>query len=65
MDYASRYGEAKKQIAQWLAEGKLQRKEHIVQGGLQAAPEALVALYQGANIGKMIVEIKTDNSSKL
>jgi NADPH-dependent curcumin reductase CurA len=50
-DYASRYPEGRKQIADWLAEGKLQRKETIVKGGLKAAEQALVDLYQGINTG--------------
>jgi hypothetical protein len=50
-DYASRFPEARKEIAQWLAEGKLQRKETIVRGGLGAAEQALLDLYKGINIG--------------
>jgi len=45
------YPEALKQLSQWLAEGKLQRKETIVQGGLAAAPQALADLYKGLNTG--------------
>ncbi|EWC46183.1 hypothetical protein DRE_04561 [Drechslerella stenobrocha 248] len=57
MDYADRYDEARKVLAKWLTEGKLQRKEHIVTGGLEKAPAALVDLYAGGNTGKMLVEI--------
>ena len=52
-DDASRYAEARKEIAQWLAEGKLQRKETIVKGGLKAAEQALLDLYKGVNTGKL------------
>lgn len=52
-DYAAQYGQAQKEIAQWLAEGKLQRKETIVPGGLDAAQHALVALYDGINTGTL------------
>jgi len=51
-DYASEYESARKQLAQWLAEGKLKRKETIIKGGLAKADEGLVQLFQGVNIGK-------------
>jgi len=50
-DYASQYGEARKEIAQWLAEGKIKRKETIVPGGLKVAEKALTDLYKGINTG--------------
>jgi NADPH-dependent curcumin reductase CurA len=50
-DYAAQYGQARKELAQWLAEGKLQRKETIIPGGLEAAEHGLVALYNGINTG--------------
>lgn len=50
-DYADKYAEAKKQLAQWLSEGKLKRKETIVKGGLPKAEQALVDLFNGANTG--------------
>lgn len=52
MDYAAQYGPARKEITQWLSEGKLQRKETIVKGGLKAAEQALLDLYKGVNTGK-------------
>jgi NADPH-dependent curcumin reductase CurA len=57
MDYASRYGEARKQLAEWLAEGKLKRKETVVPGGLEKAGDTLVRLYTGVNTGKLLQEI--------
>lgn len=56
-DFAKKYPEALKELASWLAQGKLRRKEHIVPGGLESAPQALVDLYKGANTGKMMVEV--------
>lgn len=50
-DYAKRYDEARTQLAQWLAEGKLLRKETIIKGGLRNAPQGLVDLYSGINTG--------------
>ncbi len=50
-DYAAQYPHALAELAQWLSEGKIQRKETIVQGGLAKAGEALVSLYNGSNTG--------------
>ncbi|KAF1964614.1 NAD(P)-binding protein [Bimuria novae-zelandiae CBS 107.79] len=50
-DYSSQYHKALEELAQWLAEGKLQRKETIVSGGLEVADRALAALYKGINTG--------------
>jgi len=62
-DYASRYQEARKELAQWLAEGKIKRKETIIKGGLKAAEQALLDLYKGVNTGKLLVEIKPEDAS--
>lgn len=56
-DYTAQFPEAKKQLAQWLSEGKLKRKETVVKGGLAKAEQALVDLFKGANTGKLIVEV--------
>lgn len=62
-DYASQLAAAGKELAQWLAEGKLKRKETIIKGGLAAAPGALLELYNGVNTGKLLVEIKADEGA--
>jgi NADPH-dependent curcumin reductase CurA len=64
-DYEKQYPEAKRELAQWLAEGKLKRQETILKGGIEKMPEALRALYQGVNTGKLLVEIKPDTKAKL
>jgi NADPH-dependent curcumin reductase CurA len=51
-DFEHKYAEARKQLAQWLSEGKLKRKETIVKGGIGKAEEALVGLFEGKNTGK-------------
>ena len=45
------YAEARKELSQWLAEGKIQRKETIIRGGLPAAEQGLVDLFNGVNTG--------------
>ncbi|KAH8903336.1 zinc-binding dehydrogenase [Coniochaeta sp. PMI_546] len=65
-DYVEKYAAGKKQLAEWLSEGKLRRKETIIKGGLKAAEEGLLQLFKGQNIGKMLVEIKNpDEGAKL
>jgi NADPH-dependent curcumin reductase CurA len=56
LDYAARYGEAAQALAQWLLEGKLHHKETIVDG-LERAPEALNQLFDGENLGKLLVKV--------
>lgn len=51
-------GKAVSELSGWLREGKLNRTETIVKGGLEAAPQALSDLFAGKNTGKMLVEIK-------
>lgn len=41
-DYADKYDMALKDLSTWLTQGKIKRKEHIVGGGLEAAPQGLV-----------------------
>ncbi|WP_407526869.1 NADP-dependent oxidoreductase [Vibrio parahaemolyticus] len=55
-DYGHRYGEFAQDINQWLAEGKIQYREHLVEG-LDNAPEAFIGLLEGKNFGKLVVKI--------
>jgi len=50
-DFATRFAEARKELATWLSEGKIKRKETIIQGGLAAAGNGLLQLFQGVNTG--------------
>ena len=56
MDYRKNYMAAGMQIAQWMAQGKLTAKEHIVEG-LDRFPEALGMLFSGGNHGKLVLKI--------
>lgn len=53
-DFVKEYPAARKQLAQWLAEGKLKRQETVVKGGLKVAEQALVDLFKGGNTGKAV-----------
>lgn len=61
-DYASRFKEAERQMAAWISEGKLQRKETISYG-LESCPQALNGLFEGKNTGKMIVSLSRDGTT--
>jgi NADPH-dependent curcumin reductase CurA len=52
MDFAKQMPQARKELAQWLEDGKIKRKETVVKGGLKEAENALVGLYKGINTGK-------------
>ncbi len=54
-NYQSQFGEGTKQLATWIKEGKLKYKETIVKG-FDKLPAALLGLFEGDNIGKMIVK---------
>jgi len=58
-DFAEDYPRARQELANWLAEGKLKREETIVKGGLEQAEHAIIHLFEGKNIGKLLVEIKS------
>lgn len=55
-NYQTQFGEGSKQLATWIQEGKLKYKETIVKG-FEKLPAALLGLFEGDNIGKMIVEV--------
>ena len=55
-DYADRYGAALREMAGWLAEGKLQSRETVVEGGVRAFPQALLRLFAGENTGKLVLK---------
>jgi NADPH-dependent curcumin reductase CurA len=55
-DYASRYGEAAREMASWIAQGRLKSREDIVEG-FAAFPDALLRLFRGENTGKLVLKI--------
>lgn len=56
LDYYRQFPAAMAEIKKWIAEGKIQFSEHIVEG-LQSAPKALNLLFNGDHSGKLIVHI--------
>ena len=56
-DYAARYGEAATELAAWMADGRLISREDVLEGGVQAFPEALLKLFAGENVGKLVLHL--------
>ena len=56
MDYTNRAPQAAADLAKWLAEGRIKYRIDEVEG-LERAPEALNRLFDGENIGKLVVKI--------
>jgi hypothetical protein len=56
-DYAERYGEAAKEMAGWIAAGKLHAKEDVVKGSIDTFPETLLKLFKGENFGKLVLAL--------
>ena len=55
-NYAARYGEAIREMAGWLAAGKLKSKEDIVEG-FSTFPDTLLKLFRGENLGKLMLKV--------
>ncbi len=55
-DYKHRFEEGRKDLANWLKEGKLKYNENVVKG-LENAPDAFLGLFRGENLGKQLVKI--------
>ena len=55
-NYAEKFPEAIQKLAGWLAQGKLQNTETIVEG-FDNIPQAFLDLFEGKNKGKMVVKV--------
>jgi NADPH-dependent curcumin reductase CurA len=55
-NFQSQFPEGIKQLSEWVKEGKLTFVETI-EHGFDKLPEALIGLFKGENIGKMVVEV--------
>jgi len=55
-DHAARYGQAAREMAGWMAEGKLKSREDIV-AGLETFPDTLLKLFRGENFGKLVLKV--------
>ena len=55
-DYAKDCGAAAAEVAQWMAEGKLKAKDHIIEG-IENFPSAFLRLFTGEKLGKLVLKV--------
>ena len=58
-DYNGRYALAAREMAGWMAQGKLKSREDIVDG-FEDFPETLLKLFKGENTGKLLIRVAGD-----
>ncbi|HEY6599927.1 MAG TPA: NADP-dependent oxidoreductase [Pseudomonadales bacterium] len=56
IDYARRFPEAAREMQQWIDAGQLKHRATVVDG-FENLPKALIKLFNGDNIGKMMVKV--------
>jgi NADPH-dependent curcumin reductase len=56
-DYADRYHLAIAEMAGYLKSGQMKSKEEVVTGGVAAFPGTLPMLFNGANFGKLVLQV--------
>jgi len=59
LDYLGRFPEAVLQLVQWVSDGRIKWRDHVVEG-LEQAPRALNMLFTGENTGKLMVRVGPD-----
>lgn len=59
LDYFERWAEAAEEMAGWVRSGELKVLEDVIEG-IDAAPQALIGLLNGANVGKRLVRVAPD-----
>ena len=57
--FADRYAEGLKQMAEWINQGKLKYREDI-EHGIENAPGAFMAMLRGRNTGKQLVKLSEE-----
>jgi hypothetical protein len=56
-DYVARHADAAREIAGWIAEGRIKAREHVVAGTIDDFPATLDMLFRGDNVGKLVLEL--------
>lgn len=55
-DFADQAAAFRRDMGQWVSEGKIKHREDVVEG-LAAAPEAFIGMLKGKNFGKLLVRV--------
>lgn len=58
-DYENRLAESRGRLASWIASGEMRYRETILDG-FESIPRAFVGLFNGDNIGKLLVRIQAE-----
>lgn len=56
LDYADEFSDARRQLSQWISEGKIHTRATVVEGGLKVAEKALQGIFSGANTGELSIQ---------
>jgi NADPH-dependent curcumin reductase CurA len=56
-DHFDRLPAFHEEVGAWVRSGEAKVRETIVEGGVEAAPQAFIDLLHGANVGKMLVKV--------
>ena len=56
-DNAANYGKGIKEMAGWVAQGKLNATVDVAEGGIKAFPATLMKLFKGENTGKLVLKV--------
>jgi NADPH-dependent curcumin reductase CurA len=59
VDYMGRAAEATSEMAGWIADGRLVAREDVVEG-FESFPDALLKLFAGENVGKLVLKVGED-----
>ena len=55
-DHAEHHPVARRDLAQWLRDGRLAYLEDVLDG-IEHAPDAIAGLYRGENLGKRLIRL--------
>jgi NADPH-dependent curcumin reductase CurA len=55
-DHWGRWAEITGILGEWVADGRLRHRSHVFEG-LESGPQALNAMFTGANIGKVVIRV--------
>jgi len=57
----ARFEAFRREMGEWVASGRVQLREDVVDG-LEHAPQAFAGLLQGGNFGKLVVKVHDDRA---
>ena len=55
-DFAGRWPEFSREVSGWLREGRIKHREDVIEG-IENAPDALIGMLKGRNLGKLLVKV--------